>query len=92
VDYICFKIPDESLDLINCIGILRGFACDSSSIQKGFSSLEAVLLCIPEGYHCVDLSLYKVTQISFLTFSAHNFVLFDAGFLCGNRKLSLFYC
>lgn len=28
--------------------------------EKGYNSLEAVLLCIPDGYHCVDLSLYKV--------------------------------
>lgn len=59
-DYMCFKIPDGSLDMINYIGILRGFAYDSDSIKKGCTSLEAVLLCIPKGYHCVDLSLYKV--------------------------------
>lgn len=33
---------------------------DSSSLKCGSSSLEAVLLSIPEGYQCVDLSLYKV--------------------------------
>lgn len=66
VDYICFKIPDGSLDMTNCIGILRGLTCSSSPIQKGVTSLEAVLLCIPKGYHCVDLSLYKDNQIVLL--------------------------
>lgn len=66
VDYICFKLPDGSLDMVNCVCILRGFTNDSSSIQKGFSSLEAILLCIPGGYDCVDLSLYKDEQVVLL--------------------------
>lgn len=67
VDYICFKIPDESLDMVNCFCILRGFANDSSrSFQKRSSSMEAVLLCIPEGYDCVDLYLYKDEQVVLL--------------------------
>lgn len=28
--------------------------------NMGENSMEAALLCIPEGYYCVDLSLYKV--------------------------------
>lgn len=30
------------------------------NVKKGYTSLEIVLLCVPGGYHCVDLSLYKV--------------------------------
>jgi anaphase-promoting complex subunit 4 len=33
---------------------------DLINVKKGYASLEAVLLCVPAGYHCVDLSLYKV--------------------------------
>lgn len=33
---------------------------DMSSKKRGHTSLEAVLLSVPAGYHCVDLSLYKV--------------------------------
>lgn len=33
---------------------------DSSSVNKRYTSLEAVLLGVPAGYYCVDLSLYKV--------------------------------
>lgn len=64
--HICFRIPDESLDLVNCIGILKGFSCNSNSIGKETTSLTAVLLCIPEGYRCVDLSLYKENQLCLL--------------------------
>ncbi|XP_038979623.1 anaphase-promoting complex subunit 4 isoform X2 [Phoenix dactylifera] len=65
VDYICFRIPDESMDLTNCIGIIRGSTNTSSSI-KDISSPGAVLLCIPDGYHCMDLSLYKQREIVLL--------------------------
>lgn len=34
--------------------------CNLSSLKKSQTSLEAVLLSIPAGYECVDLSLYKV--------------------------------
>lgn len=62
IDYISFRIPDDSFsNLTNCIGMARGLMHDLGSIEKGFTSLEAVLLCIPGGYHCVDLSLYKVS-------------------------------
>jgi anaphase-promoting complex subunit 4 len=30
---------------------------DLINVKKGYASLEAVLLCVPAGYHCVDLSL-----------------------------------
>lgn len=61
IDYIAFKIPNESFsDITNCIGIMRGFVHDLNSVKKGYSSLEAVLLSVPDGYYCADLSLYKV--------------------------------
>ncbi|KAK9936264.1 hypothetical protein M0R45_013113 [Rubus argutus] len=67
LDYICFHIPDDSFSgIANCIGIMRGFMHDSSSVKRGYTSLEAVLLGIPVGYYCVDLSLYKESQIVLL--------------------------
>ncbi|XXG51629.1 hypothetical protein AAC387_Pa03g0156 [Persea americana] len=67
VDYIAFRVPDEfSSDIPSSIGIARGFMHDSSCIEKGNTSLEAVLLCIPQGFQCVDLSLYKESQIVLL--------------------------
>lgn len=33
---------------------------DLSNVERGFNSLEVVLLSVPAGYNCVDLSLYKV--------------------------------
>ncbi|KAL5699236.1 Anaphase-promoting complex subunit 4 [Ranunculus cassubicifolius] len=63
-DYICFRMPDESsLDMSNCIGIARGFVCNSTNDN---GSMEAVLLTVPEGYHCVDLCLYKDAQVVLL--------------------------
>ncbi|KAI8014349.1 Anaphase-promoting complex subunit 4 [Camellia lanceoleosa] len=67
VDYISFGIPKDSFSNIrNCIGIARGFKHDLSSVNKGNASLEAVLLSVPDGYHCVDLCLYKESQIVLL--------------------------
>ncbi|XP_061367672.1 anaphase-promoting complex subunit 4 [Gastrolobium bilobum] len=67
VDYISFQVPDESFsDIVNCICIVRGFMHDSHCLKKGNSSLEAVLLRIPVDYQCVDLSLYKDSQIALL--------------------------
>ncbi|TQD77321.1 hypothetical protein C1H46_037144 [Malus baccata] len=67
LDYISFQIPDECLSgIANCIGIVRGFMHDSSSVNKGYTSLEAVLLGVPAGYYCMDLSLYKESQIVLL--------------------------
>ncbi|KAF5943733.1 hypothetical protein HYC85_017810 [Camellia sinensis] len=67
VDYISFRIPEDSFSTIrNCIGIARGFMHDLSSVKKGNASLEAVLLSVPDGYHCVDLCLYKESQIVLL--------------------------
>ncbi|XP_010914780.1 anaphase-promoting complex subunit 4 isoform X2 [Elaeis guineensis] len=71
VDYICFRIPDESMDLTNCIGVIRGSTNTSSSI-KDVSSPGAVLLCIPDGYHCIDLSLYKQREIVLLLNEANS--------------------
>ncbi|XP_007025788.2 PREDICTED: anaphase-promoting complex subunit 4 isoform X2 [Theobroma cacao] len=67
IDYISFQIPgDSSLDIANCIGISKGFMHSSSNITEDSASLEAVLLSVPDGYHCVDLSLYKEGQIVLL--------------------------
>ncbi|KAA8515340.1 hypothetical protein F0562_018430 [Nyssa sinensis] len=67
LDYISFRIPDEPFsDTANCVGIARGFMNDLSFVKKGQTSMEAVLLCVPDGYHCVDLSLYKESQIVLL--------------------------
>ncbi|KAL6990978.1 hypothetical protein U1Q18_009098 [Sarracenia purpurea var. burkii] len=67
VDYISLRIPEESLPNIrNCVGITRGVMRDLSSAKKGNTSLEAVLLSVPDGYYCVDLCLYKETQIVLL--------------------------
>ncbi|XP_021294134.1 anaphase-promoting complex subunit 4 isoform X2 [Herrania umbratica] len=67
IDYISFQIPgDSSLDIANCIGISKGFMHSLSNITEDPASLEAVLLSVPDGYHCVDLSLYKEGQIVLL--------------------------
>ncbi|XP_054802948.1 anaphase-promoting complex subunit 4 isoform X2 [Prosopis cineraria] len=67
IDYISFKVPDESFtDIENCICIVRGFMHDLECLKKGYNSLEAMLLCVPSDYQCVDLSLYKDTQIVLL--------------------------
>nr|XP_011460293.1 PREDICTED: anaphase-promoting complex subunit 4 [Fragaria vesca subsp. vesca] len=67
LDYISFHIPDDSFSgIANCIGIMRGIMQDSSIIKEGYTSVEAVLLCIPVGYYCIDLSLYKDSQIVLL--------------------------
>ncbi|KAB1221901.1 Anaphase-promoting complex subunit 4 [Morella rubra] len=67
IDYVSFQIPDESFPAIaNCIGIARGFMNSLINVKKGYTSLEAVLLCIPDGYRCVDLSLYKEGRIVLL--------------------------
>ncbi|KAG5516788.1 hypothetical protein RHGRI_037512 [Rhododendron griersonianum] len=64
VDYISFRIPDESISNVrNCLGIVRGFMHELSNVKKGNPSLEAVLLCVPDGYHCVDLCLYKFIKL-----------------------------
>ncbi|KAI7725973.1 hypothetical protein M8C21_031826 [Ambrosia artemisiifolia] len=58
VDYISFILPDEpSSQLANCIVVMR---CLMNN------DLEAVLLCLPDGYHCIDLSLYKECQLVLL--------------------------
>ncbi|RZC03630.1 Anaphase-promoting complex subunit 4 isoform B [Glycine soja] len=73
IDYISFQVPDECFsDIVNCICIVRGFMHDSDCLKKGYSSLEAVLLCVPVDYQCVDLSLYKDSQIVLLLNKATN--------------------
>lgn len=57
VDYVSFRLPNEpSSDLANCIVVTRCLMHD----------LEAVLLCVPDDYQCVDLSLYKECQLVLL--------------------------
>ncbi|KAL3345404.1 hypothetical protein AABB24_024396 [Solanum stoloniferum] len=64
--YISFKLPDDSLSVTNCIGIVRGLTHDLSKVDSICDPIEAALLCIPDGYHCIDLSLYKEGQIVLL--------------------------
>ncbi|KAL4388460.1 hypothetical protein GQ457_09G001980 [Hibiscus cannabinus] len=67
IGYISFQIPgDSSSNIANCIGISRGFMHSLSNRIDESSSLEAILLSVPDGYHCVDLSLYKDGQIVLL--------------------------
>ncbi|GMN50906.1 hypothetical protein TIFTF001_020066 [Ficus carica] len=67
VDYISFQVPDDSFSNIsNCIAIVRNFTHDSIYIKNGYTSSQALLLRVPDGYHCVDLSLYKESQIVLL--------------------------
>ncbi|KAF5475597.1 hypothetical protein F2P56_007389 [Juglans regia] len=67
IDYISFQVPDESFpEIANCIGIARGFMNHSMNFKRGYTSLEIVLLCVPGGYQCVDLSLYKECQFVLL--------------------------
>ncbi|KAK4491683.1 hypothetical protein RD792_002449 [Penstemon davidsonii] len=66
-DYTSFIIPDETFpNVTNCIGISRGILHDLDNLKDGHTSLEAVLLRVPDGYQCVDLSLYKDEQILLL--------------------------
>ena len=60
VDYVCFRVPEESLELTNYVGIIRRFSNYKDSIENGETAPDGVLLCIPDGYHCVDVALYKV--------------------------------
>ncbi|XP_060191853.1 anaphase-promoting complex subunit 4 [Lycium barbarum] len=62
--YISFKLPDDSFPVTNCIGIVRGLTRDLVKVDS--NPVEAALLCIPDGYHCIDLSLYKEGQIVLL--------------------------
>ncbi|KAL8171181.1 hypothetical protein V2J09_022985 [Rumex salicifolius] len=64
MDYVSFRIPDGSFPNVrNCIGIVRGAVDHISNVGKGYSSLEALILSVPDGFECVDLSLYKEYQI-----------------------------
>lgn len=60
VDYVCFRMPEESLELMNYVGVIRGFSNYKDSIENGETGPDGVLLCIPNEYHCVDVALYKV--------------------------------
>ncbi|XP_071930420.1 anaphase-promoting complex subunit 4 isoform X1 [Coffea arabica] len=65
--YMLFKIPDESFsDISNCIGIARGLIHDFGNSAMGQLPLEAALFSVPNGYTCVDLSLYKEGQLVLL--------------------------
>ncbi|XP_044953837.1 anaphase-promoting complex subunit 4 isoform X2 [Hordeum vulgare subsp. vulgare] len=63
-DYICFKIPDGSLNLRNFVAVIKDF-CSSRSTSS-IPSLSGFLLHIPVEYECVDLSLYKDNQVVLL--------------------------
>lgn len=66
-DYTSFMVPDETFpNTTNSICIARGLIHDLENLKHGQNSLEAVLLRVPDGYHCVDLSLYKEEQIVLL--------------------------
>ncbi|KAG6420642.1 hypothetical protein SASPL_117177 [Salvia splendens] len=66
-DYTSFMVPDETFpNITNCIGVARGLIHDSDNLKTGLNSLEVALLCIPDGYRCVDLSQYKDEQIVLL--------------------------
>lgn len=60
-DYVCFKIPDGSLNKRNCIGVIKdsGNCCTALSM----ASLSGCVLHMPDEYECVDLSLYKVLHV-----------------------------
>lgn len=79
MDYICFKIPDDSMDMINSIGIIKRFSSHSGTNEEGVSSLQAIVLRVPSGYECIDLSPYKVVIQSSenykLCFHSPNYVL-----------------
>lgn len=64
--YISFKLPDDSFPVTNCIGIVRGLTHDLGKVDSIRDPMEAVVLCIPDGFHCIDLSLYKESQIVLL--------------------------
>ncbi|KAL4035669.1 hypothetical protein IC575_004374 [Cucumis melo] len=67
IDYISFRVPDDSFaEIANCVGIVRRFIHDQSCSNEDHSSSEAVLISIPDGSQCVDLSLYKDGQIVLL--------------------------
>ncbi|GFP97378.1 anaphase-promoting complex subunit 4 [Phtheirospermum japonicum] len=66
-DYTAFMVPDETFpNITNCIGIARGLVHDLDNLKSGHHSLEVAVLRVPDGYHCVDLSLYKDEQIVLL--------------------------
>lgn len=58
-DYISFKIPNDSLGMANNIVIMRRLKPHSNG-ETPESSLQAVILSMPDGFECIDLSLYKV--------------------------------
>lgn len=97
IGYILFQIPDESFsDTKNCIGIARGFVHNLVNSENGQPSTEAAVLSIPEGYNCVDLSLYKViirscnAFISLISLLSPLILLLQTSVL--NRKARSFYC
>ncbi|KAJ8549636.1 hypothetical protein K7X08_033343 [Anisodus acutangulus] len=64
--YISFKLPDDSFPVTNCIGIVRRLTHDLGKVDNTYDPVKAALLCIPDGYHCTDLSLYKEGHIVLL--------------------------
>ncbi|KAK4361049.1 hypothetical protein RND71_020001 [Anisodus tanguticus] len=64
--YISFKLPDDSFPVTNCLGIVRRLTHDLGKVDSTYDPVKAALLCIPDGYHCTDLSLYKEGHIVLL--------------------------
>ncbi|GAA0164098.1 hypothetical protein LIER_19814 [Lithospermum erythrorhizon] len=63
---ITVRVPEDSFPSIpNCILIARRLLFDLNNAEND-PSIEAALLRLPDGYHCVDLSLYKDQQIVLL--------------------------
>ncbi|PHU14332.1 Respiratory burst oxidase -like protein A [Capsicum chinense] len=60
--YISFKVPDDYFPVTKCIGIIRGLKHDLGKANSIHDPIEAALLCIPDGHHYMDLSLYKFYQ------------------------------
>nr|CAB3451298.1 unnamed protein product [Digitaria exilis] len=60
-DYVCFKIPDESLNKRNCIGVIKNSSNCCTALSM--ASLSGFLLHMPDEYECVDLSLYKAVDL-----------------------------
>lgn len=64
-DYVCFKIPDESLNKKNCIVVIKNSSNCCTTLSM--ASLSGFLLHMPDEYECVDLSLYKVPPVCIQT-------------------------
>lgn len=77
-------VPDETFpNITNCIGIAKGLINDADNLKRGHNSLGVAVLRIPDGYRCVDLSLYKVSMKSLTEFNLFSGVKFSPLLLTG---------